>query len=73
MFTQTEKYLLDKYQTLALDAEQLAEVMRMKDSKCVLNAISADRFPVKTYKLGKKRVADVRDVAAYIDSQRSAA
>lgn len=68
-FSQTESYLLDKYQSLQLDAKQLGDVLGMT-YKGVLNAISAERFPVHTYKCGKLRVADIRDVAAYIDGQR---
>ena len=68
-FTQTESYLIEKYQSLQLDARQLGEVLGMT-YKGVLNAISAERFPVHTYKCGKLRVADIRDVAAYLDAQR---
>lgn len=68
-FSQTESYLLNKYQSLTLDARQLAELCGMT-YKAVLNAVSAERFPIHTYKMGKARVADVRDVAAYLDAQR---
>lgn len=68
-FTQTESYLLEKFESLTLDARQLAGVLGMT-YKGLLNAISAERFPVHTYKCGKQRVADIRDVAAYLDAQR---
>jgi hypothetical protein len=64
----TLQYLLTKY-GLTLNALDLAEVFHM-EYKCVLNAVSAGRFPVPTFKLGKKRYAHVEDVAAHIDKQR---
>lgn len=65
-FTQTEKYLIDKYQSLRLGVEQLSQEFMMTP-KSITNAISAGRFPIHTYKFGKFRVADVRDVADYLD------
>lgn len=34
------------------------------------NQIGAGTFPIPTTKRGKKRVADLRDLAEYIDNQR---
>lgn len=69
-FSQTETFLLDKYKSLTLDTRALADVFGLS-YKSLLNAISAERFPVHTYKIGKSRVADVRDVAAFLDRQRN--
>ncbi len=68
----TEQYLIDKYNSLTLTTPQLAEVLHMK-VKPLQNAISAERCPVHTYKIGKRRVADVRDVAEWMDRQRLSA
>ena len=65
------QYLIQKYGPL-LNTKALAEVFNYKDSATVLNAISAERFPIKTHRVGKSRVADVRDVIAYLDKQRAA-
>lgn len=65
--TETSKYLLDKY-GLTLDTNALAEVCHYESRKSVLNAISRETFPVRTLLMGKRRVADYRDVANYLDS-----
>lgn len=65
--TETSKYLLNKY-GLTLDTNALAEVCHYETSKSVLNAISRETFPVRTMLMGKRRVADYRDVANYLDS-----
>jgi len=67
----TADYLFKQYQSLHLNTEQLAEVLHYKSSKALLNAISAETCEVPTFKLGAKRVADIRDVAAYLDSLRA--
>lgn len=64
--TETSKYLLDKY-GLTLDTIALAEVCHYDSPKSVLNAISRETFPVRTVLMGKRRVADYRDVASYLD------
>lgn len=64
--------LMNRYGKLHLDTTDLAEFMQMQE-KSVLNAISAGRFPIKTAKKGKSRVADVRDVAEWWDQQRASA
>lgn len=68
----TALLLIDRYGSLHLTADEIAEVIGWKCGKSVLNAISGDRFPVRTMKMGKRRVADVRDLAAYLDAQRQA-
>ncbi len=64
---ETYKYLLNKY-GVTLDTRALAEVCHYGSSKSVLNAISRETFPVRTFVMGKRRVADYRDVANYLDS-----
>lgn len=66
--SKTERYLLDKYGHWLLTSAELAEELR-KEPKTVLNDISAERFPIRTRKEGKYRVADLRDVAAYLDKR----
>lgn len=55
-----------------LNVKDLADFMGMT-KKSVLNAISADKFPIPTAKKGKHRVADIRDVAEWWDKQRNSA
>lgn len=63
----TAEYLIEKY-GLTLTIPQLGEVIHMKYGS-ICNLISADRFPIPTYKLTGTRVADARAVADYLDSQ----
>ena len=73
--TPTEELLLKIYQAPTLDTEQLARIFHMQNSRVVLEAIRCGRFPVRTYKLGRHqgapRVADVAEVAAYLDTMRT--
>lgn len=69
----TAQLLFDTYGTLTLTTKQLAEVLHYKTTRVLLNAISAETCPVRTFKLGKIRVADVRDVAEYMDGRRAKA
>ncbi len=68
----TAQYLINKYGNITLTTKQLAEVLHMTPES-LLVAVSGERLPVHTYKLGNRRVADVRDVAAYLDNQRKSA
>lgn len=58
--------LINHYGGMTMSVEQLADLLHMK-AKSILNAISADRFPIPTYKAGRIRLANVVDVAAYMD------
>lgn len=69
--SETAQYLHEKFGSLTLTTKQLAEVLHYKTTRVLLNAISAETCPVKTFKVGKLRVADIRDVAAYLDARRS--
>lgn len=68
----TVQLLLQKYKSITMTVLQLAELTGMQE-KSVQNAISAVRFPIHTYRLCGRRVADIRDVAAFLDSQRDPA
>jgi|GEM_PF-1723751 len=70
-FSQTELYLLGKYGRMIIGTEELKDELGYASTKSVLNAISAEAFPVKTYARGGRRVADIRDVAAYLDRARN--
>lgn len=57
---------------LRLSLDQLAEALDMSKNT-IYNQVSAGTFPVPTYVDGKKRYADYRDVASYLDSCRERA
>ncbi len=63
--------LFDRYGP-RLDMAQLAEVMRVEE-RTLYNQISAGTCPIKTYREGRNRFADVRDVADYLDQARALA
>ncbi|MFA7097128.1 MAG: hypothetical protein WC383_11710 [Gammaproteobacteria bacterium] len=70
----TVQFLLHKYGTMQLEIPQLREVLKYKSDKALLNAISAGQCPVPTYLItGRRRVADVRAVAKYLDDQHARA
>ena len=64
----TQAFIAEKY-GLRLNTQQLAEVMGIT-RPAVLNQISANTFPIKTYKDAGQRWADYRDVAAHFDQCR---
>ena len=67
----TQMLLSEKY-GLRLTVEQLGEVLSMTPG-AILTSISAGRFDVPTYVDGRRRYADFRDVAAYLDQRRAEA
>lgn len=69
--TATESILLDKYGH-SLTVKELAEVVKVS-AATIRNKISDETFPIPTYKTGRKRLADFRDVATFIDANRPAA
>ena len=69
----TLEMLLARYGGPHMNTAQLAECFGFKCSKNVLEAVRHQRFPVRTFVLGSRRVADIRDVAEYIDKQRAEA
>lgn len=66
--TTTLQLLLDRYDAITLTTDQLAEVLHM-DTKSLLNAVSAGRFPIPTFRAGRKRLANTIDVARYLDGR----
>lgn len=68
--SETASLLFQQYGTLMLTTEQLAEVLHYKTTRVLLNSVSSGTCPVHTFRVGKSRVADIRDVAAYLDRVR---
>lgn len=64
----TQAILAEKY-GLRLTVQQLGEVLDM-DANTIYNQVAQGVFKVKTYLDGKRRFADFRDVADYLDAQR---
>lgn len=73
--TQSEKLLRKRYgqDALYLTTEQLAQVFRYQNSRCVIQAIYRGTFPVKTQRIANRRMAYLTDVAAYLERQRKKA
>lgn len=71
MSLMTQAYLLDKYGP-RLNMAQLAEVLGLEPGT-VLNQVSAGALQVKTYREGRHRWADYRDVAEHLDRARALA
>ena len=69
--SETASLLYQEYGTLTLNTKQLARVLHYKTTRVLLNAISTGTCPVHTFKAGKNRVADIRDVADYLDRVRA--
>lgn len=61
--------LLEKYGP-TLRTWDLAHILGYESVKALQNAISAGTCPIPTYRSGKRRLADVRDVADYLDQAR---
>ena len=66
-----QMYLLERY-GLRLNVEQLAEVMDSTPA-AIHRRISDGTLEIQTYIDSKKRYADIRDVAQYMDLKRDAA
>lgn len=66
-----QMFLLEKY-GMRLTVEQLAEVLGTSPL-AIHRRICEDSLGIPTYLDGKKRYADIRDVATYMDSMREAA
>ena len=55
--------------SLRLNTAELAVLLDCH-RQTILNQVSDEKFPIHTYVDGRFRYADIRDVAAYFDSQR---
>lgn len=64
----TQAFIVEKY-GIRLDTEQLAELLGISPAS-LRNQMVLGACQIKTYKDGKKRWADYRDVAAYLDELR---
>lgn len=67
-----EFLLMAQYQKIRVTPEELADILGIAVNT-IYNQISAGSFPIPTYKEGKSRYADIRDVGAYLDKCRQAA
>lgn len=65
--------LQQRYGRDRLDTTQLAECLGYRSARTVTQAIFRRTFPVRTFKVGSRVVADVEDVAAYLERQRTGA
>jgi len=61
-----------KYDRVRLTVNEVAHELDIKPGS-VRNQISRDVFPVPSYKEGRNRYIDVRDLGAYLDSKKSSA
>jgi predicted site-specific integrase-resolvase len=61
-----------KYERLTLTLEQVCNELSIAIGTAH-NMLSAGTFPIPTRKEGRNRVADVRDLAEYIDAMRAQA
>jgi len=66
-------FLLNKYNKMVLTLDEIGAEINRGSRKAMLGAIGNGTFPLKTRIEGGMRVADVRDVADYLDEQRNAA
>lgn len=71
MSLMTQAYLLEKYGP-RLNVDQVAEVLGIAVGS-IYNQISVGQFSLPTYVDGKRRWADYRDVATYLDACREKA
>ena len=69
--SETATLLFQEYGSLLLTSKQLTEVLHYKTTKVLLNSIRSGTCPVHTFRVGKCRVADIRDVGAYLDKARA--
>lgn len=62
--------LLDRYKSLTLDTDQIMEILKISNRNVFFNMSSAGRLPFKTYRAAgtKKRLANIKDVAEWMDS-----
>lgn len=56
-----------------MNTGELSAVLKYKTPQSLLEQVRRGKFPIRTFKLAGKRVADTRDVADYIDHQRETA
>lgn len=62
----------ERFNKERLGTKELAELLGL-DVKTIHNLVSGGRFDIPTYKEGNRRLADIRDVAEYLDRKRDEA
>ena len=68
--TDTEKRIYLTYgQQLDLDLQALAKVFGYANTETITVKICQGDFPIPTRKIGRKRYAALKDVAAYVDDE----
>lgn len=70
-YTTTLDYLMGRYPP-SLTVQQVGEITSESEGS-IRNAISRGRYPIPSFRIGRKRVFRLLDVAAYIDQQFAAA
>lgn len=69
----TAAALLARYGRLTIGVPELMRELHYRSEKAFHNALSAGRLEgLHTYRLGRNRVCDIRDLARYLDSKRAA-
>ena len=66
------QFLAMKYDRLVMTLSEVCEEISIVPGTAH-NMLSAGTFPIPTRKEGRNRVADVRDVGDYLDTQRERA
>lgn len=61
-----EKLLINRFGDIRISIRELAEYMRVP-LKTLQNRLSDGAIEIRTYKEGKQRFCDVRDLASYLD------
>lgn len=64
---ETVQYLTNRHGGIYLTVDQVAQELGWKSARSVLNAIDAERLPIPTVKIGRRRMVDARDFARFID------
>lgn len=64
----TLQLLLQRYNHVTLDANQLAEILHLTP-KTVTDQAAAGRLPIPTFKVGRQHLANIQDVANFLDDQ----
>lgn len=72
-FSETARYLVDRYGGIYMTPDEVAKELGWKSGRSVINAISAQRLPIPSRKVGGRRVVDVRDMATFLDEKQKAA
>jgi len=64
--------LVEQFKNVRITTRQLAQFMGI-DFRSLQNGLGAGRYIIPTYKEGKHRYVDLRDLASYLDAKRRSA